>query len=186
MRSSNRPRHGRRWWVGITAAVLSGAVIAAALPGGHELRVTAVRPGARPLLVLPLEPGEPFVLHYYHSVENAPIWETHRVDDSGAIFVEEERYLKLGAGMGHLPGEGRLVQRGPYEAIEAMHRPTGDFILRVGTAGVDHTVLWRDRTFDLTAVAAHQAVRFSARPVSKLRRAWLQLFWRGEAISRKE
>jgi hypothetical protein len=67
-----------------------------------------------------------------------------------------------------------------------MHRPTGDFILRVGTAGVDHTVLWRDRTFHLTAVAAHQAVRFSARPVSKLRRAWLQLFWHGEAISRKE
>jgi hypothetical protein len=136
--------------------------------------------------VLPLEPGERFVLHYYHSVENAPIWETHSVDDSGAIFVEEERYLKLGAGMGHFPGEGRLVQRGPYEAIEAMHRPTGDFILRVGAAGVDHTVLWRDRAFHLSDVAAHQAVRFSARPVSKLRYAWLQLFWRGEAISRKE
>jgi len=82
------------------------------LPGGMQLRVTPVQGGA-PLLVLPLEPEERFTLHYYHSVENAPIWEVHSVDRSGRIHIEEEIYLKFGAGMGKMPGVGRMVTRGP-------------------------------------------------------------------------
>jgi hypothetical protein len=107
-----------------------------ARPGGLELRITPVR-GKAPLLVLPLDPGERFTIHYYHSVENAPIWETHSLDPSGRIFIEEERYLKFGAGMGKMPGVGRMVRRGPYEVIEDMHMPTGDFVLRIGSPGVD-------------------------------------------------
>jgi hypothetical protein len=78
-------------------------------------------------------------------VENAPIWETHSVDPSGRIFIEEERYLKFGAGMGKMPGVGRMVRRGPYEVIEDMHMPTGDFVLRIGSPGVDHTLIWRGK-----------------------------------------
>ena len=100
---------------GIGLALL--LILGLALPGGLELRITPVKGGA-PLLVLPLTPGEPFTIHYYHSVENAPIWETHSLDASGRIFIEEERYLKFGAGMGKMPGVGRMVRRGPYEVIE--------------------------------------------------------------------
>jgi hypothetical protein len=121
--------------IGLALLMLAGAM---ALPGGLELHITPVR-GQAPLLVLPLEPGEPFTIHYYHSVENAPIWETHSLDPSGRIFIEEERYLKFGAGMGKMPGVGRMVRRGPYEVIEDMHMPTGDFVLRIGSPGVDHT-----------------------------------------------
>ena len=103
--------------IGLALLLTAGALV---LPGGLELRITPVRKQA-PLLVLPLEPGEPFTIHYYHSVENAPIWETHSLDPSGRIFIEEERYLKFGAGMGKMPGVGRMVRRGPYEVIEAMH-----------------------------------------------------------------
>ena len=46
------------------------------LPGGLELDITRLKTG-QPLLVLPLKPAERFTLHYYHSVENAPIWEEH-------------------------------------------------------------------------------------------------------------
>ena len=144
-------------------------------PGGLELRVTAVN-GGSPLLVLPLEPGERFTLHYYHSVENAPIWEEHSLDEKGRIYIEEERYLKFGAGMGRMPGVGRMVRRGPYEVIEDMHMPTGDFVLRVGSPGVDHTVIWRGLSKNLSAVAPHVAVQFSARPVSLLYSLWRQLF----------
>jgi len=70
--------------------------------GEMELRVAPVDDDG-PLLVLPLIPGEPFTLHYYHSVENAPIWEVHTLDATGRIFIEEERYLKFGAGMGKMP-----------------------------------------------------------------------------------
>lgn len=154
---------------GISLALLVAAALA--LPGGLELRITPVKGGA-PLLVLPLEPGEPFTIHYYHSVENAPIWETHSLDPSGRIFIDEERYLKFGAGMGKMPGVGRMVTRGPYEVIEDMHMPTGNFVLRIGSVGVDHTVVWRGTRTNLSAVAPHAAVKFSARPVSLLYRYW--------------
>jgi hypothetical protein len=160
-----------RW---LSAAGLVLALFLAAglgLPGGLELRVTPVAGGA-PLLVLPLEPGEPFTLHYYHSVENAPIWETHSLDEQGRIYIEEERYLKFGAGMGRMPGVGRMVKRGPYEVIEEMHLPTGDFVLRIGSPGVDHTIIWRGTRTNLSRVAPHKAVQFTGRPVSLLRRLW--------------
>ena len=149
-----------------------GVVITARLlPGGLELRVAPIR-GGPPLLVLPLAPGEPFTLHYYHSVENAPIWETHALDARGAIYIEEERYLKFGAGMGRMPGVGRMEMRGPYEVITDMHLPTGDFVLRIGSPGVDHTVIWRATRTNLSARAPHTAVQFSGRRVSLLHCLW--------------
>ena len=156
-------------------AAVMVVVVLTWLPGGLELRVVPVKGGA-PLLVLPMEPGERFTLHYYHSVEDAPIWEVHSLDANGRIFIEEERYLKLGAGMGRTPGVGRVVRKGPYTAIVDMHRPTGDFILRVGRPGVvDHTVIWRSRRVNLSMQVVHQPVRFSARPVSRLHRLWRRL-----------
>jgi hypothetical protein len=163
--------------IGIAGAVLTLAVIAGAMlvPGGLELTVTPVREEA-PLLVLPLEAGEPFTIHYYHSVENAPIWEVHSLDESGRLFIEEERYEKFGAGMGKMPSVGKMVKRGPFEVIENMHMPTGDFVLRIGSIGVDHTVIWRGTRTNLSAMAPHTAVRFAGRPVSWPHRAWRKLF----------
>ena len=156
---------------GLVAVII---LISWRLPGGLELTVTPVN-GGPPLLVLPLQPAERFTLHYYHSVENAPIWEEHSLDAKGRIFIEEERYLKFGAGMGRMPGVGRMVRRGDYEAIEDMHMPTGDFVLRVGSPGVDHTIIWRGRRANLSAVAPHVAVQFSARPVSLLYNLWRRM-----------
>jgi hypothetical protein len=150
-------------------------VLVLVTPDGLVLKIVPVK-GGPPLLVLPLAPGERFTLHYYHSVENAPIWEEHSLDETGRIYIEEERYLKFGAGMGRMPGVGRMVRRGPYEVIEDMHMPTGDFILRVGSPGVDHTVIWREHSTNLSAVAPHEAVQFSARPVSRLYRIWREVY----------
>ena len=149
--------------------------LALAAPGGLELKIVPVK-GGPPLLVLPLEAGERFTLHYYHSVENAPIWEEHSLDEKGRIYIEEERYLKFGAGMGRMPGVGRMVRRGPYEVIEDMHMPTGNFILRVGSPGVDHTIIWRGKSVNLSAMVPHVAVQFSARPVSLLYSIWREIF----------
>jgi hypothetical protein len=160
------------WAIGLGLIL---TVLGMLAPGGLELQVLPVK-GGPPLLVLPLAPGERFTLHYYHSVENAPIWEEHSLDERGRIFIEEERYLKFGAGMGRMPGVGHMVQRGPYEAIENMHMPTGNFVLRIGSRGVDHTILWRGTATNLSAVAPQQAVRFSARPVSLLYKWWRCIF----------
>jgi hypothetical protein len=157
---------------GLVAALL---FLGWCLPGGLELTVTPVK-GGLPLLAVPLQPGERFTLHYFHSVENAPIWEEHSLDTAGRIYIEEERYLKFGAGMGHMPGVGRMVRRGKYEVIEDMHMPTGDFVLRVGSPGIDHTVIWRGRRTNLSAMAPHAAVQFSARPVSLLHNLWRRIW----------
>lgn len=147
------------------------AVMAVCPTGDVELRVTPVT-GKTPLLVLPLKPGERFTLHYIHSVEQAPIWEVHSVDAAGRIFVEEERYRKFGAGMGKMPGVGRYEMRGDVEVITDMHMPVGNFVLRVGSPGVDHTVIWRGTRTNLSARVPHRAVRFSARPVNWGHRIW--------------
>jgi len=162
---------GRFILFSITGLVFLLLLVACVVPGGLELQLTLVESG-KPLLVLPLKAGERFTLHYYHSVENAPIWEEHSLDENGRIYIEEERYLKFGAGMGRMPGVGRMVRRGPYEVIENMHLATGNFILRVGSPGVDHTIIWRDISKNLSAMVPHEAVRFSARPVSMLYRLW--------------
>ena len=155
--------------------ILTVVVFTLVSSGGLELKIVPVK-GGSPLLVLPMKPGERFTIHYYHSVENAPIWEAHSLDETGRIYIEEERYLKFGAGMGRMPGVGRMVQRGPYEVIEDMHMPTGDFVLRIGSPGVDHTVIWRQTRTNLSAIAPHQAVQFTARPVSRLYGWWRRLF----------
>lgn len=168
-------KHSRSFVFILIGCVLSALIVLRLLPGGLELRLVPVKNGG-PLAVLPLEAGERFTIHYYHSVENAPIWEDHSLDENGRIFIEEERYLKFGAGMGRMPGVGRMVRRGPYEVIEGMHMPTGNFILRIGSPGVDHTLIWRGRKKNLSAVAPHAAVQFEARRVSLLYCLWRVLF----------
>lgn len=153
----------------IVAVCLSGLVLlligaARLIPVGVALHVTLAEDDT-PVLVLPLAPGERFTLHYYHSVENTPIWEVHSMDASGTIFIEEERYEKFGAGMGKMPGVGRMVKQGNQEAIVDMHMPVGAFVLRVGSPGVDHTLIWRGRRFNLSEKFFHQRVRFSGHPL---------------------
>ncbi len=155
----------------ITGLVFLLFLVFCFLPGDLELRLTLVESG-KTLLVLPIKPGERFSIHYYHSVENAPIWEVHSLDEEGNIYIEEERYLKFGAGMGRMPGVGQMVRRGPYEVVENMHMPTGNFILRVGSPGVDHTIIWRGIRKNLSEVVPHKAVQFSAKPVSLFHRMW--------------
>lgn len=153
------------------ALILTGFTV----PGGLMLSVVPVRQDT-PLAVLWMTPGETFTIRYFHSVEHSPIWETHSIDAAGRIFIEEERYLKFGAGMGKMPNVGRMVQRGPYEIIEAMHMPTGNFVLRIGSPGVDHTLIYDDRQINLTDLAPHTAVQFSARPVTAIYRIWRHWF----------
>jgi hypothetical protein len=138
-------------------------------PSGVEL-IIAPRDSGDPILVLPLEPGERFTLHYVHSVDRAPVWEEHSVDRTGNIYVEEERFVMFGAGMGHWPGHGTLVSDGQHQVIKNIHKPVGEFVLRVGSSGVDHAIIWRGKRVNLSRIAAGRAVVVSARPLGPLER----------------
>ena len=74
--------------------------------------------------------------------------------------------------MGHWPGHGRLTTRGPHLVIEKIHTLVGDFVLRVGSRGVDHNIIWRNRRVNLSGLAPGQAVVISAGPISLLQRLW--------------
>jgi len=160
-------------WLCWTPGALALALVLAAwwLPGGLEL-VICPEDGGQPLVVVPLQPGERFTLRYIHSVNRAPIWEVHSADRDGNIHIEQERFVMFGAGMGHWPGHGTLTSRGPYQVIENIHAPIGDFVLRVGDHDVDHTIIWRERPLYLSRLAPGRAVLISARPVGLLQRLW--------------
>lgn len=171
----------RRWVFGPLCAfcLLCACVsIARLLPGGLELTIRPVD-GGEPLVVAPLEPGERFTLHYIHSVDRAPVFEEHSVDRTGTIYVEEERFVMFGAGMGHWPGRGTLTTRGAWQVIEGIHAPVGQgpdgFVLRVGSAGVAHTLIWRGKRVNLSRMAPHRAVFVSARPLNGLAVLWRRL-----------
>ncbi len=143
-------------------------------PAGLELKIEPVA-GGPPLLVAPLEFGEGFTLNYVHSVDREPIWEVHSVDRTGQIFVEEERFVMVGAGMGDLPGRGHWSGHDGLQTIKGMHYPLGEFVLRIGSAGVDHTILWRNTKTNLSALAAGSAVLVSARPIRRYYSIWRRL-----------
>ena len=143
-------------------------------PASLELRVEPLA-GGEPLLVVPMEFGEEFTLNYVHSVDRKPIWEVHSVGRDGRIFIEEERFVMVGAGMGDLPGRGRWTGQEGLQSVKGMHYLIGDFVLRIGSPGVDHTILWRNTHTNLSSLAAGTAVRVRARPVSRVYSIWRRL-----------
>jgi len=163
----------------LTMFALAGLALiftaAAVLPGGMELQVTPLK-GGTPLLRVLLGDKLGFTLHYHHSVNHRPIWETHSLDPQGRIFIEEERFVSFNAGMGHLPGRGRHYQDGDLQVIADIHRLVPRLVLRVGAPGVDHTIMWSGGAINLSALVPGQAVEVRAHPVSLLRSLWLRLF----------
>ena len=167
-----RARSFRRWLVvgvgGLALALMLGARL---LPNRLQL-VICPAGGGKPLLMVPLELGERFTLRYVHSVDHTPIWEEHSADQYGTIYIEQERFVMFGAGMGHWEGHGTLTRRGPYQVIENIHKPIGDFVLRVGSKDVDHTLIWRGQSLHLSRLAAGEAVSVSVRTTGLLERLW--------------
>lgn len=159
---------------GLAVTALAAAAVGA-LPGGLQLSVVPVR-GGQPLMAAPVEVGEPFTLYYHHSVNGLPIWEVHTAGPAGRVFIEEERFVSFNAGMGHLRGRGRHILRDGLQVITGMHWPVGRLVLRVGSPAVGHTIIWRGRSVNLSALAAGRAVEVKARPVSLAHRLWRSLF----------
>jgi hypothetical protein len=165
----------RRALLAAVGLLVAGAALVRGLPA--RLRLVIGPSGGAPLWVLPVEPGERVTLTYVHSVNGTPVWEEHSVGPDGALFVEEERFVMLGAGMGHWPGHGRLVKRGPHQVIEGIHRRLGHLVLRVGPPSVGHAVLWRGRRLDLSERAAGERILIA------VERAGLLAFGQGSAGS---
>ena len=98
--------------------------------------------------------GDTFTLRYIHSVDHAPVFEVFRAVKGKGLVLVETYFQMFGAGMGHWEGHGKIVQDGRWTKVKDINQPLGSFLLRVGTPGVDHTILYHGDEWNLSEKAA--------------------------------
>ncbi len=105
------------------------------------------------IVSLTVKSGDRFTIRYIHSVDKKPIFEQFRLDPERGLVLEKTWFRMFGAGLGHWPGHGQLTQKDGWITIDKMNYTLGSFILRIGSPGVDHTILYRQQEINLSALA---------------------------------
>ncbi len=110
------------------------------------------------IVEISIDYGETFTIRYIHSVDQSPVFEVFRVTKGDGLVLEETYFRMFGAGMGHWQGHGKLFQDGIRTRIKEINYKLGSFVLRIGSKGVDHTILFRDQEIHLSEIAAGHRV----------------------------
>jgi len=108
------------------------------------------------IVSLKVKSNDRFTIRYIHSVDKKPIFEQFRLDPERGLVLEKTWFRMFGAGLGHWPGHGQLTQKDGWITIDKMDYTLGSFILRIGSPGVDHTILYRHQEINLSALAPGQ------------------------------
>ena len=135
------------------------AALAAAQGGAAQLRVVA--DDGRTLLELPLAADAAFVMRWNHSVTGIVVSDHYRLD-RGRLLLWQSHTPAFDAGLGHIPGRGRLESDGAggYWIRDIDEPLPGDALwLRVGSPAVDHRIEHAGRVHSLSALAAGERVR---------------------------
>ena len=106
------------------------------------------------LLSIPLSYGQTLTLRYIHSVDRTPVFEVFTANRDHGLILEETYFRQFGAGMGHWPGHGKVISDGEWIRIINIHKALGRFVLRVGSPGVDHTLIMHGREWNLSKRAS--------------------------------
>ena len=114
--------------------------------------------GNKTVLKAPLTYGQTFAIRYIHSVDRAPVFEVFRAVRGKGLVLVETYFRMFGAGMGHWKGHGEVVREGKWIKIRGIDYPLGSFFLRVGSLGVDHTILLNGRAWNLSQMVAGRRV----------------------------
>jgi len=134
-------------------------LLTAAAPSPATRLIIRETETGRLLVNLPIDWNECFTIRYIHSVDISPVFEKFRADEKCGLVLEETWFRMFGAGMGHWEGRGRLtLDDNRMTHITDMDSTLGSFLLRVGSKGVDHTVLFRDQEINLSDMAAGKRV----------------------------
>jgi len=122
----------------------------------------------RPVAWLALKEGERLELTWVHSVSGIPVREVFRYQ-GGTLYFEETHNPWFAAGLGEVPGRGRVVaEAGHAVAVVGIHEPALGFVFRLGAPEIDHTLWYRGRPYRLSRCHPHE--RFSWK---KVFRPWL-------------
>lgn len=129
----------------------------------YPLSLIIEKRDGKELISMPIEPGELFIIRYIHSVDISPVYEVFYVDEKKGIIIKETYFKMFGAGMGHWPGRGRIIEKNGWIFIKDMNITLGEFYLRVGAPSVDHTILIREEEIHLSRMTPGMRVRLYVR-----------------------
>ena len=125
----------------------------------HPLSLIIEKEDGVVLISIPIEPGEFFTIRYIHSVDISPVYEVFYADEKRGIIIKETYFKMFGAGMGHWPGRGRIVEQNGWIFIKDMNIALGEFYLRIGAPSVDHAILIRGEEIYLSRMTPGMRIR---------------------------
>ena len=118
------------------------------------------------LLSLDLADGKTWALEWNHSVTGVLVSDYYAYRE-GQMILTDSHTPAFDAGLGHIPGRGRLESDGQhgYWIRDINERVPGDaYALRVGSQEVNHRIVYRGETYSLSALAAHERVLVRIQP----------------------
>jgi len=133
----------------------------------HPLVLIIENGNGSSLISIPIEPGESFTMRYIHSVDVSPVYEVFYADEKKGIMIKETFFKMFGAGMGHWPGRGTIVEQNGWIFIKDMDIAIGEFYLRIGAPSVDHTILIKGQEIHLSRMIPGSRVRIYIKQVGK-------------------
>ena len=132
---------------------------AAAQAGPPLLRI--LDEAGRPLLEIDLGTDPGFIMHWNHSVTGILVSDYFRIEGE-RLLLGQSHTPAFDAGLGHIPGRGQLESDGAdgywIRGIDEP-MPGNAFVLRVGSAAVDHRIEHGGTIHSLSALAAGRRVR---------------------------
>ncbi len=136
------------------ALVLLGLAPAAAPAGEVTLRVTDA--AGTEILAMEMAHETRWCLVWTHSVRGFEVEDCFR-QDAGVLMLERSHQPDFAAGLGDIPGRGRVVSDGAggywIEGIDAV-LPGDALPIRIGTARVNHRLRIGEREWNLSDRAA--------------------------------
>lgn len=134
----------------------AGASPAPAVSSDH-LQVVTEQGGM--LLDIAAPPGTHWCIEWNHSVAKFPVLDCYQNAD-GAMQLERSHQPDFAAGLGHTIGRGEQVSDGEGGYwINAINEPVANnrYVLRVGSAAVNHRVVWPDGEHAPVSLSEHAA-----------------------------
>ena len=101
------------------------------------------------IAVIPARAGQPFSIHFIHSVQRTPVEENLQINGARNGFdLLSTKYQSFGVGLPFLASEGSFHEEGDYFVLDGMQRRFPSLSLRPGV-GTELTLRIREKEYRL-------------------------------------